>query len=94
MLRDRADATIVSSDECTVAKKNFDQQLKQAVKARATALLQQSKQSSAGGKGGVKHALVGYDKNVPQASGLAKLIKVLRPAADEVAKASGGAVTL
>ena len=93
MLQEMEDATIVSSDECTVKKKNFDQQLRAAVKASATVLFQQNARGG-GSATKRKYALVGYDKNIPQASGLAKLLKVLRPAAEDVAKLSGGAVEL
>jgi len=68
---------VVSSDECTKTKKNFDAELKAAIKAAAARV-------TANGNGhakGLGYAVVGYDKNVPQASGLAKLLKVLRPLA-------------
>lgn len=77
---------MVSSDECTKASKNFDAEVKTAIKSAAARLQRESRKNSSNGNQQESFAVVGYDKNIPQPSGLAKLLKVLRPLAEGTEK--------
>jgi hypothetical protein len=82
---------VVSSDECAKTNKKFDAELKAAIKAAASKQ-QKKDRGNIGGSTGCNgsscesFAVVGYDKNIPQATGLAKLLKVLRPLAEGTEK--------
>ena len=85
-------APVVSSDECNVNKKNFDAVLKQTIKAKAAPMVAVAKAAAAAAAaaaGAVATPTLpgssrwGYDKNIPQPSGMGKFVKVLRPIAED-----------
>jgi hypothetical protein len=86
---------VVSSDECTKAKKNFDAEVKTAIKSAAARLQRESRKNTGNSTSSQESfAVVGYDKNIPQPSGLTKLLKVLRPLAEGTEKGNAVPVNL
>jgi tRNA(Arg) A34 adenosine deaminase TadA/adenylate kinase family enzyme len=72
LLQQKANAIIVSSDECTQNKKNFDKEIVRIINNSVT-----SKKNLYPSSTNIR--IIGYDKNIPDEKGFEKLIKIIRP---------------